>query len=136
MNIQIKNQLEIPVINLSDFRTESGDDPIFISTQVKIELDGFSAVSSVSIELSDYNKLLSDLNALYRATNVTFYFQDIDGRLVLKFERSKTGHISVSGDLRNIQHTSGIEFKFQIGEEQIPDLITQCEIMVNKFNLK
>lgn len=133
MNLQIKNQFNTPVIQLFNFKKEDGESPIFISTQVKIELDHFTAASTVSIELSEYNELLSNFKKLYQTLNWTFFFQDIDSRLVLKFEPNQTGQIRIKGNLRNPESTTNLEFEFQSGQELLPELMDQCNLIMNYF---
>lgn len=136
MNIEIKNTLGNPIITFSHFKKEDGESPVFINFLTTISINNFETKSHISIELTDLSEMLSNLKVLNETLKRTFYFQHIDERLVIKFEPQSTGEILISGNFKSEDYSTSLEFKFETGQELIPELIKQCEEIVQRFSEK
>lgn len=134
MNIEIKNTLGEPVITFSHFKKVDNEFPLFINLLTTICINNFETKSYISVELTDLSEMLSNLKVLNETLKRTFYFQHIDERLVIKFEPQSTGKIVISGNFKSEDYSTSLEFKFETAQELIPELIKQCEKIVQRFS--
>jgi hypothetical protein len=134
MKIEIKNTIGDPVITFSHFKKEAGDSSVFINLLITININNFEAKSHISVELTDLSEMLHNLKLLNETLKRTFFFQHIDERLIIKFEPQNTGKIIISTTFRSEDYSANLDFKFETGQELIPEITTQCEEVVKRFS--
>ena len=136
MFIEIKSTSGESKITFNHFVKEDGEKPIFISLFATIQIDKAITKSRILVELSDISEMVGNLKILYTTLNRTFFFQHIDDRLTIKFTPEITGQVIISGNMRNENYSSNLEFKFESSQELMPELINQCEEVVKRFSEK
>ncbi len=133
MKIEIKNTIGTPIITFSNFKKGSIEPFIFINFLTSVNINGFEAKSNILVELTDISEMLANLKVLNESLKRIFFFQHNDKYLTIKFEPNTTGQIMITGNLRSEDYSSRLEFKFEMGQELLPELINQCEEVVNRF---
>ena len=133
MKIEIKNTIGTPIITFSNFKKGSIEPFIFINFLTSVNINGFEAKSNILVELTDISEMLANLKVLNESLKRIFFFQHNDKYFTIKFEPNTTGQIMITGNLRSEDYSSRLEFKFEMGQELLPELINQCEEVVNRF---
>lgn len=82
--------------------------------EVILESDGFSACTTMDINIKEFREFVSDINSLYETLNGCTTIKEPYGEQNIQFSVDKTGHIFVSGLLHNNYrngHNQLLEFK-------------------------
>src|SRR5262245_55756303 len=104
-----KERLE--VVLSPELPSESGYE--WLSAQVKIAAGGFTGNVSLSILFSELLQFKKELEPVYHTLHGRAEFKTLEGQLHLVVTVDKTGHITVTGMLREDAGT-GNELRFEI----------------------
>lgn len=130
--MEIKDKEGFSRIKFTNFKIQNEDiQPIFIDLNVEIKLDNFYAKDEITIELSDFEELVNNLTILNQKEKFIFYFQHLDERLRIKFEKQITGNISVNGILKDIQYLNALNFTFEMSTLEISELIRESKDLID-----
>ena len=132
--MQIKDKEGNIRIELTEFKKQFDDEPIFININVLIRMDNLTAKEEIFVELSDLEELEKHLRKLNDTLNHTFYFQHIDEQFQIKFEPENNGGIEITGFLTDKLYVNTTNFSFKMPSAEIPYLIKQTQNTIIELN--
>jgi hypothetical protein len=133
--MKIKDKEGNERIKLFNFKKLFNEEPIFVNVWVEIKMKTANAKEEITIELTDFDEFLLNLNKLNKTLKQTFYFQHIDEQLQIKFEPEISGNINVSGFLKDKQYLNTLNFSFEMSSTEISHLIEEGKNVMDKIKL-
>jgi hypothetical protein len=128
--MNIRDNHGISRIKFVNYQRQYAGSPIFVSVQVKIDLDNYRAEEEIIVELSDIEEFFVNLNELNKYLTKTFYFQHIDEQLQIRFDPGAEGSIGVTGYLCNKEHSKTLNFSFKTDQSELPNLLKESDNMI------
>ena len=93
--------VEIIVAGYEHPRQVDFDDGNWLTSAVRIEVDGFSGKFGASLRAEEFESLLNEINRLDETLAGRATYQTLEGQLGLEFEVDRLGHVSLRGAARN-----------------------------------
>jgi hypothetical protein len=132
--MKIKDREGVVRITFENFNRLPDKDPAFIDMDVSVNVNNFSANIRITAELTDLSEMLTNLEVLNKTLKRTFYFQHIDEQIKIKFEPLNTGSILISGNVKNKDYSTSLEFKFETDQTYLPELIKSCKETIDTLS--
>ena len=91
------------------------------NTIMKVNLNsrGFSACTTMDIDIKEFKRFASALNDVYEALHGSAAITEPYGKQIIQFSADKTGHIMISGMLHNYGNDGGYQsLRFETSVDQ------------------
>lgn len=132
--MKIKDKEGVVHITFENFNRLPGKDSAFVDIDVSVNINDFSVNIRVTVELTDLSEMLTNLESLNKTLKRTFYFQHIDEQVKIKFEPLNTGSILISGNVKNKDYSTSLEFKFETDQTYLSELIESCKEVIDTLS--
>ena len=113
-------------------RKISNEEPISILMGVHITTVLFNSFEEITIELSDLEELIKNLDLLYSNKLKILYFQHNDDYLKIKFENDN-GEIFIKGFLMDYTYSNSVNFCFEVSPINILYFKEKLEKKINEL---
>jgi hypothetical protein len=109
--MEIKDKYGFVRVKFDNFEKYS-ELSVFVTFEVLITLNNFTAKRKLSAELSDFEYVLEYNSKMLEKLTQVFYFQHDDDYLKIKFEPIKNEGINIWGYVKDELYTNTLEFSF------------------------
>lgn len=130
--IQFSDKELKDTITFSNFEKRFEQHPIFLFSELKINIDGFEKNDNVKLELLDLKILNEQLKKLIMNELKLISFNNIDETFEILIQRINND-IKISGHFNNFLHSVKLIFEFDSDLSIINNISEQIEYISNKI---
>jgi hypothetical protein len=119
------------IMQFKDFRFMTTEALNIVTFMGKVDFDFFHLETNFEVEEFDLKNLLLLLEKMHNREQKYITFNPLSGKIIIRLSEDD-GQINVKGEIYNEMSTCKLEFKYDIDQSFIPDLIKEIEIVMKE----
>jgi hypothetical protein len=119
------------LMQFKDFRFMTTEALKIVTFMGKVDFDFFHLETYFEVEEFDLKNLLLLLEKMYNREQKYITFNPLSGKIIIRLSEDD-GQINVKVEIYNEMSTCKLEFKYDIDQSFIPDLIKEIEVAMKE----
>jgi hypothetical protein len=131
--IHFYNKERNVIIEFTNFRFDKNlTNTVFVYFKGKVNIDFFHLETDFEAEVFDFEDLLSSLKLMYEGKRKSANFNPLSSKIIIRFDFLDYSHILVTGTIVNDMATCCLEFKYEIDQSFLPELIQEIKSVISE----
>ena len=121
------------IIQFKDFQTVQIEDPKILTFTGIVKFDFFHIETDFEAEEYDFKNLMLSLEKMHKREQKYASFNPLSPKIRIKLSEDM-GQIEIKVEIRNNLYTGNLQFKYEIDQSFLPELIGKISAVLNSTN--